>query len=134
MAEKVQIVVEAVDKATAPLKNVSKSMTGLNTGAVNLAAGMSIVSQGMNIANQVFGAAKQVIDQTVGAYISYANAMQDGSRLTGIAIDQYSRLVQVGDDVRLSQEQLKTAFTIASRQGIDVSIEGLQKLSERYNA
>lgn len=134
MAEKVQIVIEAVDKATAPLTKVSKSMGGLNTGAVNLAAGMSIVSQGMNIANQVFQTAKRVVDETVGAYISYANAMQDGSRLTGIAIDQYSRLVQVGDDVRLSQEQMKTAFTIASRQGIDVSIDGLQKLSERYNA
>ena len=132
MAEKVQILVETLDKASAPLKNVTKSIGGLHTGAVNLAAKLSIVSNGVNILGQALGTAQRIADQTIGSYIKYANAMQDGSRVTGIAIDQYSRLVQVGDDVRLSQEQLELAFTLASKKGIDVSIEGLQKLSAEY--
>lgn len=97
-----------------------KSLTGFNVAQLSAAAAI--------------GAVVNTVRKAVSEYVSYANAMKDGSRLTGIQIDQYSRLTQVADDVRISQEQLKTAFQIASRQGIDVSIEGIQKIADEYNS
>jgi hypothetical protein len=108
-----------------------KEMAGKLNSTVTAMTGFNIAQLG---AAAAIGAVVNTVKKAVSEYISYANAMQDGARLTGIQIEEYSALVQVADDVRLSQEQLKTAFTIASRQGIDVSIEGLQKLSEQYNA
>lgn len=106
-----------------------KSMVGKVDGAVRSFAGVSLATLGW------IGAATKLIDITkksVEGFIEYSNQIQDISRLTGESAEDMSRLVQVGDDVRLTYEQIKTSMQIASRQGIDVSIEGIKRLSDQY--
>jgi len=108
-----------------------KSMVGKLNSAVTATTGFNLSQLG-TVA--VLAKGVQVLKQSVSEWVSYTNAMTDGARLTGIQVEEYSKLVQVADDVRLSQEQLKTAFQIASRQGVDVSIEGIKSLADRYNS
>ena len=106
-----------------------KSMVGKVDGAVRSFSGMSLATLGW------VGAALKVVDvvkKSVDGFIQYSNQIQDISRLTGASAEEMSRLVQVGDDVRLTYEQMKTSMQIASKQGIDVSIDGIKRLSEQY--
>lgn len=71
---------------------------------------------------------KSAVDETV----AYATEIDNFSRLLGLSTEETSRLVQASDDLFISQETLKSGLQAATRQGIDVSIEGLKKLSEEY--
>jgi hypothetical protein len=80
-------------------------------------------------------AVKKFIDyvrSSVDATDAYVSSMTDMSRMTGINIEDMSRLAQAADDLFISQEQLNTALTAAGRKGIDTSIEGLKDLSRQY--
>lgn len=63
---------------------------------------------------------------------AYALNVGNISRVTGMTAENSSRLIQAVDDVGISYEKLNTAMLAASRQGIDTSIEGMKKLSEKY--
>ncbi len=80
----------------------------------------------------VLNAVKGAVDQTVGAFVSYAIEADKGARLTGMGVEEYSRFVQVADDVGISQQAVNTAFEAASRKGIATNIEGIGKLSDQY--
>lgn len=78
-------------------------------------------------------AGQQVWDGTVGELDRYAASVEKVSRLTGQSAEESSRLIQVADDLQVSQESLNSALTIAAKKH-DVSIEGLAKLSDQYNS
>lgn len=116
------------------LKNVKTGLTGFIgkvDGAVKATTGLSLASIGWAA---VLGKAVQMVGKAVNGFVEYSNQIQDISRLTGASAEDMSRLVQVGDDVRLTYDQIKTSMQIASRQGIDVSIDGIKRLSDQYLA
>jgi hypothetical protein len=131
MANTVEIIIKAVDQASGPM---SKATTGLDkfkagfkslTGFSLTAAG-GIAAAGMAI-EKVIAFTKQAVTETV----DYVTQVKDMSRVLGLSTEDTSRLVQASDDLFISQDKLKTALLAASRQGIDVSIEGLKGLSEQ---
>lgn len=101
-----------------------KSLTGVSLGFAS-AAGLAGAA--------ISGVAK-FLSESVNETISYATEIDNMSRLLGISTEETSRLVQASDDLFISQETLKGALQAASRQGIDVSIDGLKRLSEQYLA
>lgn len=143
----VEIEIKAiVDKAIADLQRVGKAVEGTGTSSTRAGAGTKNFASNLNNTMQKFtglnlatigwiGAAMKVVDITkksIDNFIEYSNQIQDISRLTGESAEDMSRLVQVGDDVRLTYDQMKTSMQIASRQGIDVSIDGIKRLSAEY--
>lgn len=130
MANQVDIVIKALDKASGEINKVTgagnklaegfKSLTGFSLGA---GAAMAAVGVGVKFL-------QQAVDETV----KYATEIDNMSRLLGISTEETSRLVQASDDLFISQEKLSSALQAATRQGIDVSIEGLKKLSDQYLA
>lgn len=125
MANQVDIIIKAVDKASGEINKV--------TGAGNkLAAGFKSLtgfSLGAGAAMAAVGAGVEFLRQAVDETVNYATEIDNMSRLLGISTEETSRLVQASDDLFISQEKLSSGLQAATRQGIDVSIEGLKKLS-----
>lgn len=76
---------------------------------------------------------KKMLDDTVGSWVDYALAMDDGRKVTNMSVEEFSRLVQAADDLRISQETVVAAMQFAVRQGYQPSIEWLQKVADQYN-
>lgn len=129
------------NKGIAEAKNKTNDLTGSSKGVNSLGKAFeSLTGVSLGTAGAITAAAmagkklieylKAAVDETV----NYNNSIIDTSRLLGISTEDTSRLVQASDDLFISQEKLNTALLAASRQGIDVSIDGLKKLSDQYLA
>ncbi len=99
-----------------------KELTGISLGSVTT----------LGLAGAAVGGLTKFVKDSIGGTIEYATQIDNMSRLLGISTEDTSRLVQASDDLFISQEKLKASLEAATRQGIDVSIEGLKKLSEQY--
>jgi hypothetical protein len=84
-----------------------------------LASTASVVA----LANAVKGA---VVD-----WVNYNNQMDKGALATGMQVTEFSRLVQAADDVRVSQEAITTAMSLATKNGFKPSIDSLAILADR---
>ncbi len=119
-------------KLNKSLSSSKTALTGLNKGAAETISSMT----GLNLASAGAGAAigaialfaKQALSETE----AYARSVRDLSKITGDSAESTSRLIQVSDDLLISEEELGTALQGAVRKGIDVSVEGLMKLSDQY--
>ncbi len=67
-------------------------------------------------------------------YDAYVSSIVAGSRITRASLEETSRLFQVADDYFVKSEDLEKSLIIARKNNIDVSIEGLQRLSDQYIA
>ena len=86
------------------------------------------------VALDVVRVGQQVWAATGGEFVNYAEQVKNLSRNIGVSAEDASRLIQIGDDVRISYESMSTAMKIAQKQGIDVSIDGLTKLADKYKS
>lgn len=75
---------------------------------------------------------QQVWQETGQKFVDYAARVRDVSRSLGASAEESSRLVQVADDVGISYQSLTTSLKLAQKDGIDPSVEGLAKLSDKY--
>ena len=132
MAETIQIILEAIDKASNAIKSTTKSiggldsgladtiqtMTGFNMASITIAGGVALVGT----------AIKKSIDDT----LVYAQSVKDLSQLTGEGAENTSRLIQVSNELSISQKDLSSAMEAANKKGISTSIAGLMTLSDEY--
>lgn len=127
MANIVEIIMRANDQTGNVFTKINasfKQMTGLSLG---VAGGVALVGKAIQ-------AATQYVKEAIEKQDKYVTSVIDMSRVLGIDTEETSKLIQASDDLFISQEKLNTALLAASRQGIDVSISGLEKLSSRYLA
>jgi hypothetical protein len=108
-----------LDEAKGQLTNFKGSFMEL-WGAIDL------VKQGAQALNQFY-------DATVGETLAYADEVRSLSRLIGTTPEEASKLIQAGDDVKLSYQTISTALETAIRKGIEPSIEGIGDLADEYN-
>ena len=130
----VQIILSAVDNASAVIKGEKTALDGLSDGFKQL-TGFSLGAAGAIAAG--VAAFKAIIDytkQAVSETNDYVTSVSDMSRVLGISTEETSRLIQASDDLFISQDKLNAALLAASRKGIDVSITGLKSLSSQYLA
>lgn len=114
-------------EAVSGVKNLSsklKELTGISLGSITA----------LGAAGAAAGAMTKFLKDSVAETVEYATQVDNMSRLLGISTEDTSRLIQASDDLFISQEKLKSGLEAATRQGIDVSIEGLKKLSDEYLA
>ncbi len=114
-------------EAVSGVKNLSsklKELTGISLGSMTA----------MGAAGAAAGAMVKFLKDSVEETVKYATEVDNMSRLLGISTEDTSRLIQASDDLFISQEKLQSGLQAATRQGIDVSIEGLKKLSDEYLA
>lgn len=86
----------------------------------------------IDLAGQAVGAFKTFVDESIGMTVEYGGQVRDLSRLIGATPEEASKLIQAGDDVKLSYEKLTTALEQAIRKGVEPSIEGIGKLADEY--
>lgn len=137
----VELIIKAVDNASGTLKKVAgesgslggsmgklndmfKNATGISLGAVG----------GYALLGTAIAKVGQFIGQSVQETQAYNLAMVDMARMMGTTTEEASRLVQVADDVRISQEALGTAMKIASKNGVEPTIESMAQLADQYLA
>jgi hypothetical protein len=103
-------------------------------GLKNLEAAFKPVMAAAGALGTAYVALDKVVIQNVNAFKTYALAMNDGARITGMAVDQYSRLVQAADDVRVAEEALTKSLNFATKSGFDTSIPSLMRMADEYQA
>ena len=86
----------------------------------------------IGLATAGFSALVDFMKKSVDETEKYVSSVTDMARVLGMSTEETSRLIQASDDLFISQDKLNTAMLAASRQGIDVSIEGLKELSTQY--
>ena len=80
------------------------------------------------IGSQIVAAGKESLNK----FLEYATQIQQLQRVLGTNVDEAARLIQVADDVGIAYEAMTQAMAIASKNGIEVNIEGLKQLSDQY--
>ena len=132
----IQITLTAVDKASAEIRKVAASLDkkeGLAEKAKTASIVMTGLSSAMTVANQVARTAGQIYGATVGAVIDYNKSVLDLADSVGTGTEEMSRLIQVSDDFGISQESLKTALQMMTKNGLQPTIENLAGLSDEFN-
>lgn len=129
----INIIINTVKKGHGDKETVS-GIKKLSAGFKEL-TGISLSSMTvMGAAGLAIGGVTKFMKDAVTETVAYATEVDNLSRLLGISTEDTSRLIQASDDLFLSQEKLSAGLQAATRQGIDVSIEGLKKLAEQYLA
>lgn len=102
--------------------------------SMNFAVGQ-VMAQGLDMLSRgIENTTKEVIE--LGQ--TYAQQVEDMSRLSGATVEDASRIIQVADDMRLSYSGVSTALKMYARQAAesgeaaDMSIETLARLSDQY--
>jgi len=96
-----------------------QSFAGMASTATTLLAGIGVVAGA--------GAAiKKLADDASAFHL----AMKDLSTATGVEVEQISRLIQVGDDFRVSQGTMTKALEMAVKNGFLPTIDNLATLSD----
>ena len=148
MANVIEILIKANNKASAELAKVDKSLMGVGKAAG--ASSGSIKGLGSTLdttlrsltgfglgtftaigaITQLIGITKKIVNETV----EYGKQVDDLSRALGTNTEEASKLIQIADDLRIDVGSLTTAFRIALRQGVLPTIDGLKEMAVQYQA
>jgi len=90
------------------------------------------LSSAIGLARQAFSLVKNVADEVIGSFTTYAKTVEDMARVTGSGAEETSRLIQVADDLQISATDLSTALAGAVRKGINPSVDSIAELSDEY--
>jgi hypothetical protein len=123
----VQVIIRAIDKMTSTTNKVRSGIGGL----VDSLKSTAIVMAGVVAAGY---AVKKVFDATVGSVMNYNKSILDAAKASGTTVDQFSRIVQIADDVGISMGDVETSLAMATKRGFAPSIDALAGLADRLNA
>ena len=118
MSSEVDIIVKAIDKTGGIISGVKNTFTELNQG-------LQLVKQGLQEASKLY-------DSVITDTSTYISSVSNMSRVLGLSTEETSKLMEATQDLFIDQDKLRVALLAATRKGIDVSIEGLKKLSTQY--
>ncbi len=102
------------------LNKAFTDLTGVSLGTVT-AMGLSV------------GAIK-ALGKAVEETVTYAMQVKDFSMALGSTTEEASKLIQMGDDLRVEVGTMQSAFRFALDHGVTPTIAGLQDLSRQYLA
>ena len=134
MANEVAIILKAVDKASGEINKVTTAGGKLSAGFKTLTGFSLGAAGGIAVAGTAIQATIDYMRKATDETVAYNASIIDMARFTGDEVDAMSRLVQVADDVFLSQEALNNAMSIGAKKGLDMSVAGILKLADTYNA
>lgn len=123
----VNITIKATDQASVAIKGVGGQLQGL----FKIAQNQALREVGKDL-QQYFNGALSSIQVVVTEYANYADQVRNFGRLTGAGAEESSRLIQVGDDLKISYEEMSAALQAAVRKGINPSVDSIANLSDQY--
>lgn len=106
------------------LKDSFESLTGVSLTAAGA----------ITMATAAVGATVKFASQAVSEWSAYAESVDKASMATGVGVEEMSRLIQLADDFRVSQEALTGAMRMAMQNGFQPTVENLAALSDEYLA
>ena len=131
---KIQILIEADDKASAKLKALAAGMEETENKTKKAAISFKTFRDASAAVAIAIFSVKKGLDATLGAAISYNKAMLDGARAASISTDEMSRIVQAADDYGISMGEVTGAMELAQKRGFAPTIENLANLADETNA
>lgn len=129
---KVEIVIDAVDKATDDIKKIQGGLDSMGRTAKGTGGSFTEFNSVLSIATKGIELVGQAYKSTIEPMIAYGEQVDRLSRLSGMSAEETSRMIQVTDDLFISYESLTTALQAAVRKGVDPSIKSLKKMSDEY--
>ena len=130
----VKIILSAVDRASATIKNITggtgklnsafKDLTGFSIGA---AGGIALIGTGLQ-------KGVQLVKDSVNQWVNYNKVVREMTQVTGLGSDEISRIIQVADDWGISIDEVRTSLAFMNKQGITPSIDTLAKMADEYVA
>jgi hypothetical protein len=152
-----QLAEEKLNKETEKLGKMEVELAGTDTALKNLkegndAAGRSTQELGdkqeslgqtfkrswteinsmIGVAKQAYQMLKGAVDETVGAFVKYADQVRTISQVTGQSAEDVSRVIQVTDDYKIETDKLNTVMKKMATDGLPLSIDSLANLSDEY--
>jgi len=120
MSQTLELIIKARDEASAKLK-------GLSTSVLQLGAAMAGALTGAIML------VKKAWDDVLVPLINFNREILNTSVNTGMAVEDFGRLVEVADDMGISMESLSSALEMATKRGFDASLPGLKGMAENLS-
>jgi len=142
----IKMIISAQNNASDDINKVKEQLTGLGTAAKTAGDGASGsmskwdslmgtftgINNAIGLAGQAFQTLSGVYQSVVSDTVDYAKEVRDLSRSIGASAEDTSKLIQAADDVGISFGTLEKGMTIAIKNGIDPTIEGMGALADEY--
>lgn len=125
MANEIDIIIRAKDEASKTFRDISSAIGISEKNAVKMGLAFSAIGTAAAVASKIIG-------ESINTTIEYSEAVKDVSRITGDSVEESSRLLQVTDDLGISNEKLSTILKTGVSKGVDMSIDSLSKLADEY--
>lgn len=129
MPTPIEIVLKATDNASKVLKDTSKNIGDVESASGKLSGAFKLLTSAA-----IGGAVIKFFSDSLSYTTEYASQVRELSRNIGATTEESSRLIQVADDLEISEGALEGALKAAIRKGIEPSIENLGKLADEYLA
>ena len=113
------------------LTSAKTGLAGLRTKLTDFGKAAAVPVAGLTAG---FFALKSGIEATAGATMEYNKSILDLATAVGLTTEETSRIVQVADDLAISQGEVTSALQLMTKNGIAPSIENLAKLADQFNA
>lgn len=144
----IEIVIEAIDNATKEIGAINRSLDSVKdkvddlasaskknaTEQKNSALAMTELNSTLNLAQKGFDVISGVLKTALNDTVAYAAQVRELSRTIGASAEETSKLIQAGDDVGVSVEELSGALQAAIRKGVKPTIAGIGELADTYNS
>lgn len=145
MAAKLQIVIDAENQTAAGLGQAEKDIKAMGAAAKDSGAQMTgankatrisftEINSAVNLAKQAYQMVGQAIDATVTPTIALAKQQRELATASGTSAEEAGVMIQVADDLTISEETLAAGFKKLNKDGMQPNIENLILLSDQYNA
>jgi hypothetical protein len=146
MATEVEILLKAIDQASAALNQVKGSSEKLGKGISGLEKNwnsmksnvpglsnvLALATNPITLVTAGVGAMAAVIKAGVSETVSYNKTIREMSQVTGLMPEELSRVVQAADDWGISIDSVRTALQMANKNGVTPSIDMLANLADEY--
>lgn len=99
-----------------------QALTGFSLGA---AGGIALIGETLH-------AGIQFLKDSVSETVDYNKTVREMMEVTGLAADEISRIIQVGDDWGISTGELRSALEMMNKKGVSPTIENLAKIADEY--
>lgn len=113
---------------------VAEGLNSAGSSAKTASSGMADFKAGLDMVTTAIGYVQSVLSSVITDTIEYAMQVQDLSMMLGVNATEASTLIQVADDLRVSQGTLMVAFRTAAKDGITPNIDTLIQLAGQYQA
>ena len=146
MANEVDILIKATDKASRDIDKVNRTLGettktsgglkkawgDLKTAVPGLTGAISAMVNPLTIASAGIGMMAKFVRDSIGETVEYNKQIRELTQTLGLSADETSRVVQVADDWGISIEEVRAALGIMNKNGLTPSIENLAALADEY--